>query len=75
MQKEHKEYYVKQNYQMFEDADEVLTPTEAMQLMKVSANIFYRLLATHQIPAYKQGRVWRIPKQGLITYISKEAKL
>ena len=72
MKNEHNTY---QQRQMFENVDEVLTPAEAMQLMKVSANVLYRLLASHQIPAYRQGRVWRIPKQGLIAYINKEAKL
>ena len=72
MKKEDNTY---QQHQMFENVDDVLTPAEAMALMKVSANILYRLLATQQIPAYRQGRVWRIPKQGLIAYINKEAKL
>lgn len=60
---------------MFENVDEILTPAEAMELLKISANVLYRLLASGQIPAYRQGRVWRIPKQGLISYINKEAKL
>ena len=60
---------------MLEEFDDVLRPTEAMEILKVGPNGLYQLLSTGKLHGYRHGRVWRIPKQAIIEFIIKEANL
>ena len=60
---------------VFEEMDDILTPEDACAIMKVGKNRLYELLSTNQLKAYRNGRVWRIPKRAVVEYICKAANL
>lgn len=56
---------------MLEDYPDILTPQEAMEILGIGKNLFYKLLKDDVIPAKRIGKkVWRIVKKDLISYIS-----
>lgn len=60
---------------MFELYNDVLTVDEACEALRVGYNAMYDLLNSGKLKAYRNGRTWRIPKQALIEYMLKSAKL
>lgn len=56
---------------MLENADDFLTVDELCELLKIGHNAAYALLKSGQIKAFRNGRVWRIPKQAVIDYACK----
>ena len=60
---------------MLEAYDDLLTAEEACEALKVGKNALYSLLASGQLKGYRNGRVWRIPKDAMIEYIRAQAKL
>lgn len=56
---------------MLEGYPDILTPQEAMEILGIGKNLFYKLLKDGNIPAKRVGgKVWRIAKKDLISYIS-----
>lgn len=56
---------------MLEGYPDILTPQEAMEIWGIGKNLFYKLLKDGNIPAKRVGgKVWRIAKKDLISYIS-----
>ncbi len=60
---------------MLEAYDDLLTAEEACEALKVGKNTLYALLGSGQLKGYRNGRVWRIPKDAMIEYIRAQAKL
>ena len=60
---------------MLENYEEIMTPDEVCDALRVGKNALYELLSTGQLKAYRNGRVWRVPKQAVIEYICKSANL
>lgn len=60
---------------MLEAYDDLLTAEEACEALKVGKNALYALLSSGQLKGYRNGRVWRIPKDAMIEYIRAQAKL
>ena len=60
---------------MFEQYPDILSVEEACEALRVGYNAMYELLNSGKIKAYKNGRVWRIPKEALKEYILSSAKL
>ena len=60
---------------MLEAYDDLLTAEEACEALKVGKNALYALLGSSQLKGYRNGRVWRIPKDAMIEYIRAQAKL
>lgn len=60
---------------MLEQYDDLLTTDEACEVLKIGKNALYRLLASQEVKAYRNGRVWRIPRQAVEEYIRTQAKL
>lgn len=60
---------------MLEQFDDLLTAEEACEALKIGKNALYRLLASQKLKAYRNGRVWRIPRQAVEAYIRTQAKL
>lgn len=60
---------------MFEQAEDLLTVLEACELLKIGRGAIYPLLATGQLKAFRNGRVWRIPKEAVIQYIRQSSGL
>ena len=45
---------------------DLLTVKEVAALLRVHQNTVYKLIHTDKLQAHKVGRVWRIPKEGLL---------
>ena len=60
---------------MFEQYPDILTVEEACEALRMGYNAVYELLNEGKLKAYKNGRVWRIPKESLAKYILESAKL
>ena len=61
--------------QMLEGYDDLLCTEEAAEALKIGKNTLYALLANGSLKAYRNGRVWRIPKAAVEEYIRTQAKL
>ena len=60
---------------MLESYDDILSVEEACEALKVGHNAIYELLNSGKLKAYKNGRVWRIPKESIKQYILQNAGL
>lgn len=60
---------------MLEMYSDILTVEEACEALRIGYNAIYELLKTGKLKAYKNGRVWRIPKEAVKTYILTSAKI
>ncbi len=54
---------------MFDEYPDILTVEEACEALRVGYNAMYELLNSGKLKAYKNGRVWRIPKESVKKYI------
>ena len=58
------------NEGMLPEYPDILTPYEAMEILGIGKNLFYRLLQDGTIPAKRVGgKIWRIAKKEIIQYI------
>ena len=60
---------------MLEGIDDLLTSEQVAEILKIGKNALYELLASGTLKAYRNGRVWRIPRQAVEEYIRTQAKL
>lgn len=54
---------------MLEEYPDILTVEEACEVLRVGYNAMYELLNSGKVKAYRNGRVWRIPKASLVDFI------
>jgi excisionase family DNA binding protein len=54
---------------MFENYDEILTPSQLVDLLGVNKNIIYKLLNSGEIQSFKIGKQHRVTHQSLEEYI------
>lgn len=59
---------------MFEEYPDILTVEDACEALRMGYNAMYDLLNSGKIKAFKNGRVWRIPKESLKQYIIQSIK-
>lgn len=60
---------------MLEAYYDILSVEEVCEALRIGANQAYDLLNSRKLKGYKQGRVWKIPKQALIEYIVDQSKI
>lgn len=60
---------------MLETYDDLLTTEEACEALKIGKNALYELLDSGKLKGFRNGRVWRIPKQAVVEFICTESKL
>lgn len=60
---------------MLENYEEIMTPDEVCEVLRIGKNALYDLLSTGRLKAYRNGRVWRIPKNVVVEYICNSANL
>lgn len=60
---------------MLEDYRDVLTVEEACEALRIGYNTLYELLNSGKLKAFRNGRVWRIPKEAVIKYIRELCRL
>ena len=54
---------------------DILTTDEACEALRIGYNALYDLLQSGKLKAYRNGRLWRIPKKSVIQYIIEQSKL
>ena len=54
---------------MFEEYADVLTAEEACEALRIGYNALCELLNSGKLKGFRNGRVWRIPKQAIQEYI------
>lgn len=54
---------------MLEEYPDILTVEEACEVLRVGYNAMYELLNSGKVKAYRNGRVWRIPKTSLLEFV------
>ena len=52
----------------------VLTPAEAANALATTKSKVHELLETGQLPAYRDGKNWKIPETLLLRYIEERAE-
>ena len=52
---------------------ELLTVVEAARMLRISRNLAYGLVAEHQIPFVRLGRVIRVPRAALEQWVQQKA--
>ena len=60
---------------MLHEYPDVLNTDEAVEILRVGFNTLYDLLQSGKLKAYRNGRLWRIPKKSIIEYILEQSKL
>lgn len=58
---------------MLEEYEDILTVEEACQALRMGYNAMYGLLNSGRLKAYRNGRVWRVPKEAVKEYILQSA--
>lgn len=58
---------------MLEEYEDILTAEETCQALRMGYNAMYELLNSGKLKAYRNGRVWRIPKEAVKEYILQSA--
>jgi len=53
--------------------DTIITVEELMDILKIGKNAAYQLLNNGKIPAFRIGRVWKIPRNSLDDFILSSA--
>ena len=54
---------------MFEQAEDIVSIEEMCELLRIGKNTAYNLLISGKVKAFREGRVWKIPKLSLQEYI------
>lgn len=60
---------------MLEQYDDLLTAEEACEVLKMGKNALYALLGSGELKAFRNGRVWRIPKEAVIEFVCTRCRL
>ena len=58
---------------MYNEISDLITIDELCDVLSIGRNAAYKLLNNKTIPAFRIGRVWKIPKEGLHAFIRREA--
>lgn len=60
---------------LFEQFEDVLTTDDVCIALRIGKNALYELLQSGQLKGFRNGRVWRIPKESLITFVLGQSGL
>ena len=60
---------------VFNDFGDILSVEEVCEALKIGANQAYDLLNNGKLKGFKQGRVWKTPRQALIQYVVEQSKI
>ena len=60
---------------MLESFDDVMTVEETCEALRIGKNALYALLENKQLRGYRNGRVWRIPKEAVIEFIRTQSHM
>ena len=60
---------------MFEQYGEILTIDEVCEVLLIGRGRVYELLKAKELPGFRIGDVWKIPKKGVEQYILEQSGL
>ena len=60
---------------MFEMYGDLVTVEEFADMLSIGKNAAYKLLASGSVKCFRQNRIWKIPKEGVIQYIREQSHL
>lgn len=60
---------------MFNEYGDILSLEDLCEVLKVSENTAYRLIKEGKVKAFKVGRIYKIPKIAVETYILDESQI
>ena len=60
---------------MFESYMDVMTVDEVCEALRMGYNAVYELVQSGKLKAYKNGRIWRIPKESVRQFILENTRL
>lgn len=59
---------------MFELYDDIMTVEDVMNALKLGKNSVYELLNSGRLTGFKEGRIWKIPREQLAEYVLKRSR-
>lgn len=60
---------------MFNQFDDLLDVNEFCEVLGIGKNRAYKILNSGELKAFRIGRVWKIPKVAVESYILQKSKL
>lgn len=58
---------------MLDNYNDLLTIDDLCEVLAIGKNTAYSLLNSNNLQAFRIGKSWKIPKQGVINYIKKQS--
>ncbi len=58
---------------MENDYTDLITVDELCEMMMISRNAAYRLLSSGELPCFRFGRIWKIPRRSVNDYIRAQS--
>lgn len=68
-------YNKERNDSMFDCYDDILTPEEVAEALRIGMNAIYDKLRSGEIHGFRNGRSWRISKEALIDYVRRKSRV
>ena len=66
---------MKEAIAMFDNYDDILNVTDVAMALKIGNTQAYKLVRSGKLPAFKEGRAWKISKQSLTQYVQQSTDL
>lgn len=60
---------------MFEGYNDLMIMEDVCEALHMSRTGVYALLKSGELKGFQQGRIWKVPKNAVITYIMKRSGL
>ncbi len=60
---------------MFSQYSDIVRIGELCEMLRIGRNKAYQLLRSGRVSGFKDGRLWMIPKQSVINYITNYKEL
>ena len=60
---------------MFDSYMDVMTVDEVCEALRMGYNAVYELVQSGKLKAYKNGRVWRIPRESVRQFVLENTRL
>lgn len=57
---------------MSDEMNGIISIEEIMEILSVGKNTVYSLLNSHEIKAFRIGKVWKIPRKSVMEYIHRK---
>lgn len=59
---------------MLEQYEDVLTVRELQEILNIGRNSAYALMQSGDIPSFRVGKKWRVPKDAVLHYLGQWKK-